>query len=145
MHLPSNALGVPSSHYARDNSAASSLPFTARLDSFYILHYPGTEAPQDYVSHVRIQDSVYVISMNRIAEVQGYRLYQSSYDPDLQGTVLKVNYDPWGTGLTYAGYLMLALSMMCSLLADVPWIRRLQNRRTGGLRLGRGTRGVWRQ
>lgn len=121
--------GVPSSHYARDNSAASSLPFTARLDSFYILHYPGTEAPQDYVSHVRIQDSVYVISMNRIAEVQGYRLYQSSYDPDLQGTVLKVNYDPWGTGLTYAGYLMLALSMMCSLLADVPWIRRLQNRR----------------
>ena len=120
--------GIPSSHYARDNSATASLPFTARLDSFCILHYPGTEAPQDYVSRVRIQDSTYVISMNRIAEVEGYRLYQSSYDPDLQGTVLKVNYDPWGTGVTYAGYLMLALSMMCSLLADVPWMRRLRGR-----------------
>ena len=50
--------------------------------------------------------------MNNILSHKGYRLYQSSYDEDCRGTWLGVNYDPWGTAITYAGYLMLLISMI---------------------------------
>lgn len=53
-----------------------------------------------------------VISMNRVFIYKGYRFYQSSFDPDLKGSVLSLNYDPWGIGITYSGYLLLALSMI---------------------------------
>ena len=52
------------------------------------------------------------ISMNHIFQYQGYRFYQFSFDPDQQGTILTVRYDPWGTPLTYFGYAMLALSIL---------------------------------
>lgn len=108
--------GVPSSHFVDDAGVARSLPFMVRLDSFSVARYPGTEAPRDYVSRVLLDGEQCVISMNHIARRQGYRLYQSSYDPDLQGTVLRVNYDPWGTPVTYGGYLLLCVGMMWSLL-----------------------------
>lgn len=38
--------------------------------------------------------------------------YQSSYDPDLSGSWLSVNHDPWGIAVTYAGYLCLAFSSL---------------------------------
>lgn len=96
------------------------LPFTAQLNSFRIVYYPGTEAPMDYVSELScLKDGSKVaegsISMNRIMQVEGYRLYQSSYDEDRQGSWLSVNYDPYGTPLTYAGYAWLALSMIAIL------------------------------
>ncbi|WP_125040151.1 cytochrome c biogenesis protein CcsA [Bacteroides faecalis] len=99
------------------------LPFTIRLDSFQIEYYPGTEAPADYVTHftyslpgeqVSMQES---ISMNHIFTLQGYRFYQSSFDDDKQGSWLSVNYDPWGTGVTYIGYILLGLSMICLLFS----------------------------
>lgn len=121
--------GVPTSHYVDDGGVTRSLPFMVRLDSFAVAHYPGTEAPRDYVSRVLLDGTERVISMNHIACQDGYRLYQSSYDPDLQGSVLSVNYDPWGTPVTYGGYLLLGLSMMGSLLPS----RRC--RRVAGLAL----------
>lgn len=94
------------------------LPFTLQLDSFHIVCYPGTEAPADYASYVRITTAKgeklpsRCISMNRILKQQGYRFYQSSFDEDRRGSWLSVNYDPWGTAITYAGYLLLLLSML---------------------------------
>lgn len=95
---------------------ARALPFSLSLDSFRVVYYPGTEAPSDYKSYVSYKVNgkwkEEVISMNHILSVEGYRFYQSSYDPDLSGSWLSVNYDPWGIAVTYAGYLCLALSSL---------------------------------
>ena len=37
---------------------------------------------------------------------------QTSFDDDLGGSVFTISYDPWGTAITYAGYLLLAISMI---------------------------------
>lgn len=109
--------GVPQTEFVRQGrGTVERLPFYVRLDSFQIRYYPGTEAPQDYVSHLTIEGQQHVISMNHIVRRSGYRLYQSSFDEDRQGSILSVNYDPWGTTLTYIGYAMLGLSMMAVLL-----------------------------
>lgn len=114
--------GIPCTEYLSEEEVVERLPFMVRLDTFHIEYYPGTETPLDYISQVTCNDQQYTISMNRIAQLEGYRFYQSSYDPDIQGTILSVNHDPLGTGLTYLGYAMLALSMMWTLAAR--WIRR---------------------
>ena len=63
--------------------------------------------------------------MNHILKHEGYRFYQSSFDPDLQGTVLSVCYDPYGTPLTYFAYALLGLSMIGVLLSRGEEFRRL--------------------
>ena len=107
-----------------------SLPFSLSLDSFSIRTYPGTEAPMDFVSCVKLKNADgsiqhLRISMNRIGCHQGYRLYQSSFDEGNRGSWISVNYDPWGTGLSYAGYLMMGLSMIGLLFARKEEFRRL--------------------
>ena len=136
MHL---RMGEPSFQYMEGESRlVRSLPFTLELDTFYIDYYPGTDAPADYVSRVRVETHLtppckgglvgsqhilspsltgrdgegLLLSMNNILSHKGYRLYQSSYDEDCRGTWLGVNYDPWGTAVTYAGYLLLLISMI---------------------------------
>lgn len=121
------------------------LPFTLLLDSFRVEHYPGTEAPADYVSHIRIlrsgQDTDSAscsrsVSMNRILSEQGFRFYQSSFDEDKRGSWLTVNYDPWGIGATYAGYVLLGISMIGLLFSHRGEFRRLMNHpllRKGGV------------
>lgn len=119
-----------------------SLPFVLRLDSFNIKYYPGTDAPSDYVSavtYVQRGHSVSAnISMNRVLSVDGYRLYQSSYDDDGSGSWLSVNYDPMGIGVAYTGYVLLALASIGLLVSKRESFRRLlQNPllRKGGLML----------
>ena len=63
--------------------------------------------------------------MNHIARVDGFRLYQASYDPDEQGTVLSVNYDPIGTPVTYAGYGLLMAGLAVGLGQKGSRLRRL--------------------
>ena len=136
--------GEADSFVEQGSGARQSLPFVIGLDSFRVEHYPGTEAPADYVSHVRFRphgggDSAAVaaiISMNRIAVHGGYRFYQASYDEGGGGSWLSVNHDPWGIGLTYAGYALLGLSMLWVLLARGGGFRRLWRHpllRRGGL------------
>ncbi|MBO4578313.1 MAG: cytochrome c biogenesis protein CcsA [Paludibacteraceae bacterium] len=50
--------------------------------------------------------------MNKPLKYHGYRFCQSDYDSDEQGVVLAYNYDPWGTGITYAGYALLLIAMI---------------------------------
>ena len=47
-----------------------------------------------------------------------WSLYQSDYDPDLQGTYLAVSRDPWGIGITYTGYALLFVSLIWMLITD---------------------------
>lgn len=106
----------------QDSKRVVELPFTLHLDSFRVKYYPGTEAPADYISYIRDAEP---ISMNRILSRQGYRFYQSSFDDDQQGSWLSVNYDPWGIGVTYAGYILLGISMLCMLASHKGEFRRL--------------------
>ena len=113
-----------------DSGELLPLPFSLRLDSFRVQCYPGTDAPEDYISYVRLSDSsggeqTATVSMNRILTHRGYRFYQSSYDPDGRGSWLSVNHDPWGIGVTYAGYALLGLSILGVLFSRGGEFRRL--------------------
>ncbi len=94
------------------------LSFEITLDTFFIRYYPGTDAPSDYVSRITCsafennESKQAEISMNQVLDFYGYRFYQSSFDEDEKGSWLSVNYDPWGTAITYLGYLMLGVSML---------------------------------
>ena len=88
------------------------LPFEVRLNDFQIVYYAGTNAPMDFVSEVSVEGRNGIVSMNNIFTHKHYRFYQSQYDSDGKGVTLRVSYDPWGIGVTYAGYAMLLLSML---------------------------------
>ena len=105
-------------------------PFSLTLNNFSIENYPGTLSPMDYISQIIISKENHTldtlhISMNKIGETQGYRFYQSGYDADGQGTLLSVSHDPWGIGITYAGYALLFLSMVLFLILPNEGFRKL--------------------
>lgn len=124
-----------------DGKTNQILPFTLTLDSFVIDYYPGTNAPADFISYVSVNEltskqvnklfdsessnsltcqlvksSTKIISMNNPLKFEGYRFFQSSFDRDLQGTVLSIKHDPWGIFITYTGYILLLLSIILRLL-----------------------------
>ena len=70
------------------------------------------------------------ISMNNILTHKGYRFYQSSFDEDRRGSWLNVNYDPWGTGITYAGYIMCIIAMIGLMVHPRGGFRRLLKKAT---------------
>lgn len=90
-------------------------PFSIKLDDFVMETYPGSTSPSAYESHVKIiengKETPYKIYMNNVLNHGGFRFFQSSFDPDRQGTVLSVNHDWWGTIITYIGYTFLFLGM----------------------------------
>ena len=93
------------------------LPFTVTLDSFSVIYHNGTEAAADFVSELTINSEEHTtISMNNIYSKGGVRLYQSGYDPDMQGAYVIVNMDPWGIPVTYVGYALLFLSVVWMLI-----------------------------
>jgi len=97
-------------------SKAYVLPFKIKLNDFIAEKYPGTEKSySSFESKVTVEDEKPFdarIYMNNILDHQGYRFFQSSFDPDEKGTVLSVNHDFWGTAFTYIGYFMLYFAMM---------------------------------
>ncbi len=92
------------------------MPFYLALQDFEITYDSDGTTPADYISHVVIAtadgEQRTTISMNNIGRVEGYRIYQTSFDDDGHGSTFTISYDPWGTAITYAGYLLLALSMV---------------------------------
>lgn len=108
-------------HFTVDKDKDEALPFALELESFELKCHEGSLAPMDYISHLRIRDGekeiVASVSMNRIFSYRGHRLYQSGYDEDGKGSVLSVNYDPWGIGITYSGYALLFIAM-CAFFFD---------------------------
>lgn len=105
------------------------LPFTLSLDSFKVEYYPGTDAPANYISYLKVSNGESVlqkkVSMNNILSHQGFRFYQSSFDDDGKGTILSVNSDRLGIPVTYGGYLLLGFSMLWILLSPQGGFRRL--------------------
>lgn len=96
------------------NAWNTELPFHIRLEAFSIDYHPGSQMPSDYQSDITFlpEGTPAHISMNHIAKYSGYRFYQADYDADGKGSILAVSHDPWGVGITYAGYLLLLVSML---------------------------------
>lgn len=100
--------------FEREDGTVVPLPFSLRLREFRIEYYPESSMPMDYVSEVTVLPcgAHRTISMNHILKWEGYRFFQADYDPDLQGSILAVSHDPWGTRIVYAGYLLLLVSLL---------------------------------
>ncbi|MBR3562210.1 MAG: cytochrome c biogenesis protein ResB [Bacteroidales bacterium] len=105
--------GEAASAFVLDDNSPATLPFEIRLNEFAVDYYSGSRMPSDYRSSVTFlpEDETVQISMNNIAKYRDYRFYQADYDEDLKGSILAVSHDPWGVGITYAGYILLLLSM----------------------------------
>ena len=86
-----------------------SLPFGLALEKAEIIYYPGTTAPMDFRSHLRVGNTGVTVAMNSVAEVDGWRFYQSGIGGDT--STLAVTHDPWGIGITYTGYALLLAGM----------------------------------
>ena len=118
-----------------DDVSERQLPFGIRLDRFEVAYHEGTTSAADYISHITITDGTSrsadgdtrsaVVSMNRIYSHRGVRLYQSDYDPDMQGSILALNADPWGIPVTYLGYALLFIAFLWSLADPAGAFRRL--------------------
>ncbi len=98
------------------------LPFAFKLNDFQLEKYPGSESPSSFASELTLIDQENQVNrnvrvfMNNTVSYHGYKFFQSSYDPDEQGTVLSVNADKVGTTVTYIGYFLLFLGIVWSLL-----------------------------
>lgn len=95
-----------------DVTSCADLPFKVTLVDFETKYYPATSTPADFITRFDVDgcDTV-TVSMNNVADVRGYRFYQTGMGPST--TTLSVQHDPWGIGITYAGYLCLFAAMIC--------------------------------
>ncbi len=107
----------PNNHFfiqEKGEVTKEALPFSLTLDRFEIETYPNSSKPKDYVSYLQLDDGEthqdVVISMNHILKHRHYRFYQSDYD-DKGNSILDVARDPWGIGVTYAGYALLFVAL----------------------------------
>ncbi|HKI85410.1 MAG TPA: cytochrome c biogenesis protein CcsA [Thermoanaerobaculia bacterium] len=113
----------------------ATLPFTVKLDSFQIDHYPGTQRPSQYRSRLTITDPASgksfpaVIVMNRPFAYRGYELFQSSYQQagGRQMSVLAVSHDP-GRWIVFLGYFMLLAGMATVLGTRIVQARAIAER-----------------
>jgi cytochrome c-type biogenesis protein CcsB len=109
------------------------LPFSIRLDDFILDRYAGSMSPSSYSSEVTLMDphqnlqEKRRIYMNHVLDHNGYRFFQSSYDPDEKGTILSVNHDFYGTWVSYTGYILLAIGFLVTLFSKTSRFRMLSN------------------
>ncbi len=107
------------------------IPFEVGCRDFRLDRYPGSNMPSSFESDLEILDDKnnfkekYTLSMNHVIDYGGYRFFQSSYFEDESGTILSVNHDALGTGITYIGYLLMTLGMVLSLFAKGGRMREL--------------------
>lgn len=109
-----------------------------------------TQMPVDYVTELRIVDRTAnnaeqglvvdegTIRMNKPLEYHGWRFCQSNYDSDGFGVELRYNYDPWGIGITYVGYGLLLVAMICFFIQKRSYFRALIKKQHTWLMVGLG-------
>ena len=116
---------VPEMIFIDKDNRVEHLPFSMTLKEFRIINYPGTDAPLDYQSIVKSGNNEVVVSMNHIGNIDGYRLFQQSYDTDGEGVTLGISHDPYGIAITYVGYLLLLIGIIATLLSRKTQMRSL--------------------
>ncbi len=125
-------IGQSTNQLVTSDGTLHELPFRLALRDFRLVRYPGSNTPSSYESDLTIQEGTQTrevsISMNNIARNGNYRIYQSSYDPDEQGTILSINHDPAGNSITYAGYVLLCGGLIGSIAQRGSRFRMLLSR-----------------
>lgn len=123
----------------RYGSKAEKLPFKMVLNKFMLDRYPGSQSPSAYTSLVTVIDSSanqktdYTITMSRVLDLHGYRFFQSSYDEDEHGSVLRVSDDFWGMTITYMGYGLFMVGVLLTLVTRRSKLYALLSKRTAML------------
>jgi len=108
------------------SSKALNLPFSLKLDDFILERYAGLNSPSSYTSKVSIAGGKYDISLNNPLTIDGYKIFQSSYDPDELGSAFEISRDP-GKIPTYIGYFLLCLGFVGNLFSKKSRFFRLCN------------------
>ena len=108
------------------SSKALNLPFSLKLDEFILERYAGLNSPSSYTSKVSIAGNKYDISLNNPLTIDGYKIFQSSYDPDELGSAFEISRDP-GKIPTYIGYFLLCLGFVANLFSKKSRFFRLLN------------------
>ena len=106
--------------------------------------------PVDFISELRLLDRSKeplhvdegIVRMNNPLKYQHYRFCQSDYDSDQQGVVLAYNHDPWGIGITYAGYALLLIAMIAFFFQPRSYFRALVKKQHTWLMVGLGIAAV---
>jgi cytochrome c-type biogenesis protein CcsB len=107
------------------------MPFSVYCEDFRLERYSGSSQPSSFESDLIIIDEKNNkkikknLFMNHVVDYQGYRLFQSAYDPDEKGTHLSVNNDKWGTNISYLGYLLMGIGMILAFFAPAGRMREL--------------------
>lgn len=122
--------GSPTREFVKTSGPGDGrFPFEISLVKADIEFYPGTTTPMDFRSELKIGDEEIEVSMNNVADVDGWRFFQSGLTPE--SSRLTVSYDPWGTGVTYFGYAMLGIGMIGYFFQrSTPWRALLRGLRT---------------
>ncbi len=98
------------------DGSPSGLPFTVGLDSLVVSRYPGTGNPSGFTSYVTVSvdgsSRKEIVSVNHPLRLKGWRIYQSSYTPETNGSIFSLAHDPWGTSISYLGYALLLLAFI---------------------------------
>lgn len=106
-------VGESTDFFVTEDGMKRCLPFSVQLEEFRVENYSGTDFPKDYISRITVGDMPRAVSMNDILHYHGYRIYQTSYDDDCRGTILTIVHDPLGIAVTYCGYILMFLAIIC--------------------------------
>ncbi len=105
------------------------LPFALELKDFVLTRYPGSASPSSYESFLILHEGEKKqdvhIYMNHTLDVQGYRVFQLSYDPDERGSVLLINEDWMGRYISYTGYILLSVAFLLCFWSKKGRVRQL--------------------
>jgi len=100
----------------RNDGVITALPFSIRLDSLEISRYSGTGNPSGFTSHITVKNGAdaksLTVSVNHPLRLSGWRIYQASYEPGTKASILRLSHDPWGTAISYSGYVLLFLAFL---------------------------------
>ena len=116
--------------------------------------YDADNNPVDFISELRLLDrgakseeqglriDEGIVQMNKPLKYHGWRFCQSDYDSDQQGVVLAYNHDPWGIGITYAGYALLLIAMIAFFFQPRTRFRALIKKQHTWLMVGLGVAAI---
>ena len=108
--------GSPATTYLdKESGRQREFPFAIMLNDSRVSYYPGTSAPMDYLSDITIIDNntaaaTGTVAMNHVFVYRHWRFYQTGMSG--HSSTLTVAHDPWGIGITYTGYTVLAIAMI---------------------------------
>ena len=132
-----------------NSNPRTSNSLTLFLWDFHIV-YDAEGNPADFISELRLLDRSKkplmvdegIVQMNKPLKYHGWRFCQADYDSDQQGVVLAYNYDPWGIGITYAGYALLLIGMIVFFFQPRTYFRALVKKQHTWLMVGLGIAAV---